>query len=116
MSESNRSNIPPCPGIIDDESFTLTSRLSMLSIKSPACPKVPIIIPITTVSTNERKSKTIKRAAIIPTTEKIKPAIAPSQLFCGLILGRILCVPIAEPTKYAAESQIQIAAKIDMIK
>ena len=40
---SNRSSMPPCPGIIVPLSFTFAIRLNLDSIKSPMVPKIPTI-------------------------------------------------------------------------
>ena len=42
------------------------------------------------------------------TIVKNNPAKEPSTLLFGLTLGKILCFPIAVPTKYAAESHTHI--------
>ena len=75
---------------------------------------MPMRIPIIRVSVSDRTSRNNSRAATNVTTEKINPAIAPSLLFLGLTLGNSLCLPSAEPIKYAAESHTQIDAKIDI--
>ena len=99
-----------------DESFTPASRLSNDSARSPIWPNVPIINPITIASLSERKSSTRFFANIMAKIANTNPKIAPSQLFLGLTRGNNLCLPKAVPPKNAAESQIQIVAKIDIIK
>jgi len=54
-------------------------------------------------------------AKIIASIANTNPKIAPSQLFLGLTRGNNLCLPSAVPPKKAAESQIQIVARIEMI-
>lgn len=41
---SNRSNKPPCPGIIAPLSLTFACRLNLDSIKSPKVPKTLIMM------------------------------------------------------------------------
>lgn len=38
--ESNLSRIPPCPGIIFDESLIFIERFHIDSTRSPSCPKM----------------------------------------------------------------------------
>jgi hypothetical protein len=40
------SRIPPCPGIREDESFMPDTRFAEDSNRSPAWPRMPIVIPM----------------------------------------------------------------------
>ena len=95
--ESNLSKKPPCPGINTEESFTAESRLSKDSTKSPICPAIPIITPVTIALGRLKKSRTINFAKIKVSTEKVNPKIAPSQLLLGLTRGNNLCLPKTVP-------------------
>ena len=64
----------------------------------------------------DKKSSKTFFANIIARIANTNPKIAPSQLFFGLTRGNNLCLPSAVPPKNAAESQIQIVAKIEIIK
>jgi len=82
---SNLSSTPPCSQNNLPESFTFASRLKLDSMKSPICPKVPIIKPS---SNNIEIGKSIFNASPSNQNDKIpliKPAMPPSQLFFGLI-------------------------------
>jgi hypothetical protein len=83
--ESNRSKIPPWPGIKFDESLTPASRFRSDSVRSPIWPNVPMINPITIASLSDKKSRTIFFANIIARIANTNPKIAPSQLFLGLM-------------------------------
>ena len=110
ISESNRSNIPPWPGIRPEESLIRDST------RSPIWPIDPIITPTIMESETDNASRRIYFNAYIEIRAKINPATEPSQLFLGLTLGNNLCFPNDFPRKNAAESQIQIVINTEIIK
>jgi hypothetical protein len=59
---SKRSSMPPWPGSRLDESLTATSRLNQDSTRSPNCPTVPTINPLTSASASDITSKPIHLA------------------------------------------------------
>ena len=73
------------------------------SIKSPQVAVTTVIKPIA-APTTQVVSKSEWKMNAPPITAAIAPPIKPSQLFLGLILGAILCLPIKTPTKYAKVS------------
>ncbi|OGC23785.1 hypothetical protein A2310_04120 [candidate division WOR-1 bacterium RIFOXYB2_FULL_37_13] len=88
MKESMRSRTPPWPGTIWLESLTCASRFITDSTRSDNCATIPMITPRISacvpfiIAIPEKISAAIRQA--------IKPAIAPSQLLLGEILGTIL--------------------------
>ena len=96
MNESIRSKIPPCPGIKFEESFAPASLFIKDSIRSESWPKIPINPPKTNAWKISSCAVLLKIAAAIRQTRK--PAIAPSQVLCGLTTGASFLRPQAEPT------------------
>ena len=97
MVLSNRSNIPPCPGIACPESFTPILRLLKLSSKSPNVPN------ITTISENMNHCQIFKSGI---SNEKTNPEIKaptappknPSHDFFGEIRSNKRWRPNNDPT------------------
>lgn len=113
---SNRSRIPPCPGIKSELFFTLASLFRSDSARSPACPIVPTINP-QDARCNTDSSGTSNMP--IPTNEiiaKMSPPIAPSTVFLGLTRSYSFFLPIDFPTKKAAESHSQMEENITNMK
>ena len=97
-TESNLSNIPPCPGNIFPESLTPMLRFNNDSVKSP---KVEAIIVTSPKIIHPGKSKFLKKCDRINTriNANIAPPAKPSQVFFGDILSNILCLPMRLPVR-----------------
>ena len=108
-----RSKIPPCPGKMVPLSLTLARRFSLDSKRSPIIPMMANIEKATGICHKGifsapciRSPKNIKET--VPNIDTITmAAIAPSQLFLGLIVSASLWQPKRRPTKKAVISLIQ---------
>ena len=108
-----RSKIPPCPGKMVPLSLTLARRFSLDSKRSPIIPMMVNIEKATGTCHKgilcalcSRSPKNMKET--VPNTDTIMiAAIAPSQLFFGLIVSASLWRPKRRPTKKAVISLIQ---------
>src|SRR5688572_2098736 len=106
---SVRSNAPPIPGIRAPVSFVSARRFKTDSIRSDTMVRTAIGRAIAAATNGVRpieKYSEAKYAMAAPTPMEINtPPTAPSQVFLGLIVGDILCLPIARPVRSAPTSQ-----------
>src|SRR3954453_12383645 len=114
-SESNRSRMPPWPGIKLLESLTPASRLNSDSAKSPICPMTDSTPAMTrrrqigTFTPTRGKIQAPKRGAT--RSPPITPAVLPDRVFPGLTRGASLGPPNARPPNMAAVSQTQVTTR-----
>lgn len=107
---SIRSNMPPCPGNMFPESFTLSVRLINDSHKSPHVANTETIMPnpiqVGRLSSGKKLSKIFRTNAAI--MQNAIPPQNPSQDFFGETFSNNLCLPKRHPTQYAPVSFTQI--------
>ena len=93
---SNLSNMPPCPGIKPELSFTPTLRLTALSAMSPICEAKEAAID--KKISHMPPGSTVRNTA--PTAAAAThPATVPDHVFLGLIAGQNFGPPRLRPAK-----------------
>ena len=97
------SNIPPCPGIRLEESFTPAILLKRLAVASPITEKIQTINMIITNGSNIGEDKKDIGIIIINGVRNIDIS-TPSRVLFGLMFGKNFLFPNFLPAKYAIES------------
>ena len=112
---SRRSNRPPCPGMIDPESFTPSRLFNPDSARSPICD--------TTDKPNARKMATFRSRSFRKMESGADrmiaastPPMAPDQVLFGLMAGASFGPPRVRPAAYAPISVDQMTTNSHSIQ